>query len=566
MARLAFSYIRFSSKKQELSDSLRRQTELSRRYAAENNLVLSEQSFADLGISAFKSKNSDADSGGGLGLFIRAVEEGVVPNDSYLLVESLDRISRDEIDVAIELLMRICRLGITIVSLNDGQIYSKERIKQDRGVGLIISIASFVRAHEESQIKSSRIGAAWANKRATQKIQTRQCPGWLRVNEDKTAYEVIEEQAYKVRKIFEMSLQGHGTVVTAKRLNALGITTPTGKLWSPENVGMLLKNQAVFGRYVPSKAKNAIPIDDQYPAIIDKQTWDRAQEFLKTRASGRRTKDNQIKNMFAGSMYCAHCGSTMRSVSAVGPDNTYLQCRNSASLGKCEGEKFVYEIVEDALFEQIFSRDKTVFTLRSNNPITDYRQSIIDKQKAMDNLIAMVMRGIDNVQIQDKIKELTLEIERDKKLLEHSPVVSPVDQVYSRAFDLRIKMLNQQKTIKTMVEEKVDDAVLDAARDKLRSYRLRLRAEIKRLVSKVYVAHKKWTDGETIFQRVWYYSDVNDTNPHQLDCWLPPQGLYGSVSKARIRRGGVLTLDKLPMLVNFVEPVVKKSEEEVENS
>nr|WP_290095175.1 recombinase family protein [uncultured Escherichia sp.] len=47
----AYSYIRFSSKKQEQGDSVRRQIALAEHYAHANNLILSDKNFQDLGIS-----------------------------------------------------------------------------------------------------------------------------------------------------------------------------------------------------------------------------------------------------------------------------------------------------------------------------------------------------------------------------------------------------------------------------------------------------------------------------------------------------------------------------------
>jgi DNA invertase Pin-like site-specific DNA recombinase len=50
---VAYSYIRFSTPDQIKGDSLRRQTEASHRYAAENNLTLDETlNIRDLGVSA----------------------------------------------------------------------------------------------------------------------------------------------------------------------------------------------------------------------------------------------------------------------------------------------------------------------------------------------------------------------------------------------------------------------------------------------------------------------------------------------------------------------------------
>src|SRR5215467_1963131 len=90
--RRAYSYIRFSTPEQAKGDSLRRQTELSERYAREHGLTLDDKlTFRDLGKSAFRGKNAQE---GELGDFIKAVEDGRIKRGSYLLVENLDRLSR----------------------------------------------------------------------------------------------------------------------------------------------------------------------------------------------------------------------------------------------------------------------------------------------------------------------------------------------------------------------------------------------------------------------------------------------------------------------------------------
>ncbi|MGM8754234.1 recombinase family protein [Enterobacter chuandaensis] len=90
--RKLYSYIRWSSDKQAKGSSLQRQLETARRVAHENGLELIE--IIDAGLSAFKSKHLEK---GSLGAFIEAVKEGEVANDSWLTVESLDRISRNTI-------------------------------------------------------------------------------------------------------------------------------------------------------------------------------------------------------------------------------------------------------------------------------------------------------------------------------------------------------------------------------------------------------------------------------------------------------------------------------------
>ena len=52
-------------------------------------------------MSGFKSANTD--ESGALGQFLQAVDQGLIASNAVLFVESLDRITRDEIDTALEL-------------------------------------------------------------------------------------------------------------------------------------------------------------------------------------------------------------------------------------------------------------------------------------------------------------------------------------------------------------------------------------------------------------------------------------------------------------------------------
>ncbi|HTH76980.1 MAG TPA: recombinase family protein, partial [Trinickia sp.] len=69
----AYSYIRFSTPEQKKGDSLRRQKELSERYAREHDLTLDTSlHLHDLGVSAFDGSNVTR---GALGGFLKAVDE-----------------------------------------------------------------------------------------------------------------------------------------------------------------------------------------------------------------------------------------------------------------------------------------------------------------------------------------------------------------------------------------------------------------------------------------------------------------------------------------------------------
>jgi DNA invertase Pin-like site-specific DNA recombinase len=121
----AYSYLRFSSSKQASGDSVRRQTKLAREYCETHGLTLRDEfTYQDLGVSAYKGDNAKT---GHLADFLKAVERGQVKKGSYLLVESLDRISRAASHVAAGLLTDLVEADITVVTLLDEHVWDKKK-------------------------------------------------------------------------------------------------------------------------------------------------------------------------------------------------------------------------------------------------------------------------------------------------------------------------------------------------------------------------------------------------------------------------------------------------------
>jgi len=85
-----YSYLRFSSRAQELGDSKRRQLAKAHEYCRIRGLTLETTTCEDLGVSTWKGKNITS---GQLGNFLRAVDEGLIGRDSTLLDEHLDRVT-----------------------------------------------------------------------------------------------------------------------------------------------------------------------------------------------------------------------------------------------------------------------------------------------------------------------------------------------------------------------------------------------------------------------------------------------------------------------------------------
>ncbi|TPW27456.1 recombinase family protein [Pararhizobium mangrovi] len=361
----AYSYIRMSTSEQIKGDSLRRQLEMSREYAKRHGLQLDE-SLRDIGVSAFKGKNSRE---GALSNFLRMVEDGRVKRGSYLLIESLDRLSRQQVLDALSLFMDILRSGITIVTMSDGERYSSESVGND-WTRLIVSLSVMARAHEESARKSERLGQANANKRKRAREtgvgMTALTPGWIDAHKiTKGQYEfTLNEHAETIQKIFELTAQGLGATAIAKYLNAREVPTLKSKRgWYQSIVKRLLNRDDVLGTFQPHRKVNGIripegePIEGYFPPVVSKDLYDRAQRMRRRQqVTGR--KGATFPNLFSGLAVCKHCGGPMACKSqTLKRDGLvhYLLCDNHNRGYRChEGRKhFRIDHLENAILDNV---------------------------------------------------------------------------------------------------------------------------------------------------------------------------------------------------------------------
>jgi len=320
MAR-AYSYIRFSTPEQAEGDSFRRQTELSEEYAKAHKLIFDRSlNLRDEGLSAFKGDNRKK---GALAVFLRAVETGLVKRGSFLLIESLDRLSRDTLSAQMTLFMQLVNAGITVVTLADEQIYNQQTIDTDIS-RLMVSLVIMMRSHEESLMKSRRLVAAWEQKRRNIKTEklTSCCPHWLVLDKDRKNFSIIKDRAQLVRRIFQMSLDGIGQSRIARILNREKVPTwGKNKGWHMAYIYSLLNSRAVLGEFQTRRREIrgkrtyvavADPIKDYYPAIIDEVLWQKVQARKQTSTPGRFGQSRG--NLFSRLAFDGYSGAPMRHI------------------------------------------------------------------------------------------------------------------------------------------------------------------------------------------------------------------------------------------------------------
>lgn len=333
----AYSYARFSSEKQRHGASLDRQLEAAAKYAHAHSLVLDPSTYRDLGVSAFRSKNVD----GALGAFIEAVDAKKIPKGSYLLVESLDRLSRDSVDVALKLFLDITSKGIVLVTLMDGQVYSKATISEN-WTKLIMALAIMARANEESVTKSRRAHDAILRRSTSGQLPTTRLPTWMKFSADRRSAILIPARAKVVKRIFDEVISGTGAREIARNLNKEKVPVLFyATEWRQSALSQLLKNPAVYGEF---KGNEAV-----LPGVITKARFLRAQRVIRDRTlyKGGFSRSNP-NNTFVGLSRCGHCGRVMRFLPRT-DGSVYLRCVGATDNGTCPGRLFPFVSCETAL-------------------------------------------------------------------------------------------------------------------------------------------------------------------------------------------------------------------------
>jgi DNA invertase Pin-like site-specific DNA recombinase len=439
----AYSYIRFSSPEQAKGRSQARQMEDCEKYCQAHglNLVRDEDyTFFDRGLSGYKGEHLG--DNGQLAKFLKLVKNGTIERGSTLVVENLDRLSREHVKYALPRFMDLLNDGIDIVTLADGRRYTADFTEID----LIMSIFVMSRAHEESSTKSQRLRDAMRDKHKKAREHSipmgAAIPLWLKLSKDKQRFEEIPERVGVVKKVFEMAIAGYGKAATAKALTVEGIprfkpdrvTKEKAFGWGSSSIDKILNNRAVLGEYQPysvqastdgKRQPSGEPIKDYYPAIIDEETFYAAQGAIAARKTEGTTRQSENINLWSGIAKCAECGTAMHLVNKGRPPKggTYLQCYQ-ARKGLCGG-KLVRLDNAEAVFPHMLKRMDALALVQdaSGKLAKDLKavegRLLEQKDLRADYIALLAKRATDAVNellyaTEEKIKEL----EHEKEMLQ----------------------------------------------------------------------------------------------------------------------------------------------------
>lgn len=416
----AYSYIRFSSKGQADGNSVERQLKKAKEICAEREWVLDASSFQDLGCSAFRGKNWDAKSA--LGQFLEAVRGGRTTPNPILIIESLDRFSRQSIDEVLPVWLTILKSGIRIYSCLDGVLYDKESAG-DLGK-VMLALVTFYRAWEESRTKSIRIKSAKSKR--FQRIDNGEkfrcddlAPCWL--DWDGSRY-IPNPKADIVKEIFHLYLEGKSLQGIAKVLNdRKSYSFYCNTLWSQQTVRKILDSRMVVGEYRGQK--------DYFPKIVDDDSFAKVQMNLQ-RFTTRRGRKSDFIHILKGMVFCKECGSPLALHTAKEVKHRYLRCCTPYRGGCSQRRMIQLPLVEECLFAIVLA--KTPEELASGKvDDTDYLKQMLGEN---EKKISKVMGMLDSLEM-DELKSKLVELNEEKKSLQERlgkvvPVVPPaVDKI-----------------------------------------------------------------------------------------------------------------------------------------
>lgn len=482
--------MRFSSKKQEFGDSMRRQIEKRDKFLVNTDLDLeldTSLDMEDLGVSGFDGSNVEK---GALGAFLTAVETGRVRKGSYLLIENLDRLSRQDIEKSMHLLLGILKKGINIITLSDERVIKAGQLSFAEMIPVMVELE---RAHKESARKSELIGSAWKNKKAAlleskdHKKLTKWCPKWLELSEDRKSYIVNKERVKLIVQILKWVVKGYGSSKIIQMLEDLNIDpweSNAGvksekripKRWHLSMIQRIVRNRALLGEYElkqkdPATQKVSTQIiSDYYPNVLkgEENLFYEAQIARTSRdelGGDKRTSGNRGKtfsNLFAGIAVCGYSidgnSSNYRCVGDrepmvyvnKGPKSPikYLQCgRIKGGNRGCEecSKLWRYDHFESAFLHHITDID-----------VSELSGSVDDLNEEIKNLDVELYKLQDELETSKKMEKNI--VENIKRLMAEGESISSVMNETANEVRDRIQSIpNEVRKLKSARKVKANE-------------------------------------------------------------------------------------------------------------
>ena len=275
------------------------------------------EKYIDEGITGTQAKKRPA--------FLRMLEDARSGKFDLIVTREVCRFARNVIDTLV-VTRELKNIGVEVFFIDDN-IWT-----MDGDGELRLSLMATL-AQEESRKTSERVKAGQKISRDNGVLYGNgNILGYDRVGD---TYVINEEQAETVRMIFDLYLQGYGSMKIANILTERKRKTASGLVkWSISNIMRAIRNATYTGTkcYNKSRSNNFLEqkrinnldmstyeyVEGDFPAIVSQEVWDKAQEIRTSRVkpslvSSTKTTHSKrdSKDIWVNLLRCS-CGSSFR--------------------------------------------------------------------------------------------------------------------------------------------------------------------------------------------------------------------------------------------------------------
>lgn len=371
-----------------------------------------------------------------------------------LLTEALDRLSRDQEDIA-GIYKRMEFAGIKIITLSEGEISSLHiGLKGTMNSMFLKDLADKTRRGLRGRVEKGKSGGGLAY---GYKVARKFNAAGEAVRGER---EIDEDQAKIVRRIFkEYAYENKSPKAIAASLNKEGIPCPSGKTWAQSTIngnrrrgtgilnndlyiGELVWNRQRFiknpetGRRVPRFNPESEWIRKELPElrIVPQELWDAAKARQKAldKKSGPLGAKKRPQYLLSGLLVCGQCSG---GYSKINTDR--YGCSTSRNKGTCVCSNKITikaDVLEDAVLKalethlmrdelvQVFCEEyqKSLNQLRATQrkAISGQKAELAKLEKEKANIIQAIKDGVPAELIKDELEQISQRKEELQKRIE----------------------------------------------------------------------------------------------------------------------------------------------------
>ena len=219
-------------------------------------------------------------------------------------------------------------------------------------------------------------------------------------------FEIDEDKAPVVKRIYEMYLSGKTMANIICYLNDNGIKTSHGNPYDKNSIRKILTNK----RYVGIFTYGDMEIPDGIPRIIDHYTFEQAQIQLENnKKAPARSKTVQDYYLLTTKLFCGHCDCSMTGFSGTSHTKKFYQyygCVTQRRKGSCKKKAITKDVIEEKVITSVLDMLNSKYIEMIAQKIADLSQKegntdqlkrikkqIRENEVATDNLIKAIEQG-----------------------------------------------------------------------------------------------------------------------------------------------------------------------------